>query len=402
MVRGQVHRGTPTDYEIELERIDRDIRELEDGALTIPIDVEEATRFAYRLYGRVSLTGNLAGFEVVQTVIDDTMRQVGPWADLCLLKANLDFKLHRLADARRDLEMVPGLADIPQARALRADLDLQQGRYEDARAGYENAIQENRTWDNLARLAYFKARMGDGEGAERLYVEAQDEITAKEMRSYAWVELQRGLLDLAYGRYAYVWAHYGRAAEAYSGYWLVDEHIAGLLGAQGKCDQAVALYERVAARVPRPDLQQAVGDMYVSLGQPYRARPWYEKALAAYLESARRGDVHYLHHLAAFYAEVRHNGSEAVRWAREDLRLRQNFSTQAALAWALYRAGRFAEALATMHQALSSGVRDAKLFFRAAMIYRAAGRTDAGARFFREAAEINPRYLDVHYSGTAP
>ena len=397
MVKGHLHKEGPTDYEIELGRINNDICELQAGALTAPIDVGMATKFAYRLYHRASLTGDLAEFEVVETAIDATMRQVGPWADLCLLKANLDFKLHRLADARRDLEMVPGLANVPQARALRADLDLQEGRYESALEGYENAIQENRTWDNLVRLAYFKARMGDVEGAEHLYIEAEEEITAKEMRSYAWVELQRGVLDLTHGRYECAGTHYERANEAYSGYWLVDEHIGGLLGAQGKYDQAVALYERVVARVPRPDLQQAVGDLYVSAGKSDRARPWHDKALAAYLESARRGDVHYLHHLAAFYADVRRDGAEAVRWAREDLELRQNFSTQAALAWALFRDGRFAEALAAMHQALSSGVRDAKLFFRAAMIHLAAGRTDESARFLREAAEINPHYVDVHY-----
>ena len=396
MVRGQAHEKRQTDYEIELEQIDRDISELEDGALTIPIDAGKATKFAYRLYHRASLTGNFAELEAVESAIDDAIRQIGPWADLCLLKANLDFKLHRLVDARHDLEMVPKLAYSPQARALSADLDLQEGRYEDARKGYEAVIKANRTWDNLVRLAYLRARMGEVEGAERLYIEAEDEITAKEMRSYAWVELQRGLLELAHGRYESAWAYYERANEAYSGYWLVDQHIAELLGAQGKFDEAVALYERVIVRVPRPEFQQALGDLYVSMGEPARARPWHEKALAAYLESVQRGDVHYLHHLADFYAAVREDGGEAVRWARKDLELRQNFSTQAALAWALYRDGRFAEALDAMHKALSSGVRDAKLFFQAAMIHLAAGRTEEGKRFLREAAEINPRYHEVH------
>ncbi len=395
-MRGGAPKEGPTDYEIELERIDRDLSELGDGALADPIDVEEATRFTYRLYHRVSLTGRLAEFDAVETAIDRAIRQVGPWADLCLLKANIDFKLHRLTEARRDLEMARGLADTPQGRALRADFDLQEGKYEEARRGYEDVIREYPTWDNLVRLAYFKAKMGDAEGAEQLYVEAEDEITAKEMRSYAWVELQRGLLDLAHGRYENARAHYERADAAYSGYWLVDEHIAGLLVGQGRFEDAVALYEQVVARVPRPDLQQALGDLYAAMGEPDRALPWHEKALAAYIESAQRGDVHYLHHLAAFYADVHQDGAEAVRWAREDLRLRPNFSTQAALAWTLYRNGRFDEALPIMQQALSSGVRDANLLSRAGMIYQAAGRIDEGKRCLREAAEINPHYQDVH------
>jgi tetratricopeptide (TPR) repeat protein len=396
VVKGQAHSERPTDYEVELERIDRDISELEDSALAIPVDAATASMFAYRLYHRASLTGNLAELEAVETAIDDTMRQIGPWADLCLLKANMDFKLHRLVGARHDLEMVPELADVPQARALKADLDLQEGRYEAAREGYEGVIKDYRTWDNLARLAYFKARIGDVEGAEQLYIEAEDEITAKEMRSYAWVELQRGLLDLTHGRYESARAHYEQAGKAYSGYWLVDKHMADLLGALGEFDEAVALYEEVVTRVPGPDLQQALGDLYASMGELDQARLWHEKALAAYLESVQRGDVHYLHHLADFYADVREDGAEAVRWARKDLELRQNFSTHAALAWALYRDSRFAEALDAVHKALSSGVRDAKLFLQAGMIHLAAGRTDEGKQFLREAAEINPHYQEVH------
>jgi hypothetical protein len=57
-----------------------------------------------------------------------------------------------------------------------------------------------------------------------------------------------------------------------------------------------------------------------------------QKALAGYLESGRRGEVHYWHHLADYYADVGKDGSQAVVWARRDLQLRANFSTQAALA----------------------------------------------------------------------
>jgi tetratricopeptide (TPR) repeat protein len=387
---------TRTDFEIELEQIDKDITELESGSRNGLTNIERTTRFAHGLFRRASLTGSFAHFEMTENVINDAIRRVGPWPDLCFLKANLDFKFHRLGKVKQDLEMAPPLANCSSGRVLQADLDLQGGRYEEAKTGYQNAIQEDRSWGNLARLAHFKGKMGDEAGAEQLYLEAEDEITAKEMRSYAWVELQRGLLDLAHGRYEDTWAHYCCAKKAYTGYWLVDEHIAELMGAEARFGDAISLYEKVVARVAKPELKQAIGELYVLLGKPSEAEPRYEEALASYLESAERGHVHYYHHLADFYSDVREEGGEAVKWARKDLELRPNFATEAALAWALYRLGRMADAFDLINRALSCSVRDAQLFYKAGMIYLATGHAGEGKNLLEQAAKINPHYGNFH------
>lgn len=385
-----------TDYEAELGRIEGEIAELAPTALSAPIDIEAATRFVYRRYQRASLTGSLPELDVAKAEVDAATREFGTWSDLCMLRALIDFKLHRNAAVRRDLEMAPGLAESPQGRALAADLELQEGRYEAARRGYEAVIERERSWDNLARLAHLEAKLGDFESADRLYIEAEDEITAKQMRSFAWVELQRGLLGLSVGDYGRALTHYARAEQAYSGFWLVDQHLAQLLAAQGRLDEALALYEAVVVRTSKPELQQALGDLYLATGSPERARHCHDKALAAYLQSARRGDVHYFHHLVEFYADVVEDGAEAVRWARKDLELRPNPSTHAALAWALYRDGRFDSALDAVQTALSFGVREAQLLFRAGTIHQAAGQAEAGQQLLDDAAEINPRHERLH------
>lgn len=385
-----------SDFDVELGRIDQDIRELEPEALSNHADSQTTTRFVYRLYQRGSLSGSFADLEVAEDAIDKAIGKLGPLADLYFLKANLDFKFHRLAEVRRDLETAPGLRASFQGRVLEADLDFQEGRYDDARRSYESLIADNRIWDNLARFAYLKSKMGDEAAAEQLYDEAEDELTSKEMRSYAWVELQKGVLDMTHGRYENARAHYERADQAYSGYWLVQEHMAELLGALGEFEKAVELYESVIARVPRPEFQQALGEIYSLMGKPEQAQRCHKEALAAYLESAQRGGVHYYHHLADFFADVREDGAETVKWARKDVELRANFSTQAALAWGLYRNGQFSEALDTMNQALSSGVRDARLFFQTAMIHLSAGGNGEGSLYLQMAAEINPHYRDFH------
>jgi len=219
---------------------------------------------------------------------------------------------------------------------------------------------------------------------------------AKEMRAFAWVELQRGVLDLAHGRHAEAETHYARAARAYSGWWLVDEHRAELLAAQGDLAGAAALYETVVAAVPRPELHQALGQLYALMERPGRARSQFVQARAGYLAPVRRGGVHSLHHLADFYAEAMIDGAKALEWARRDLALRETFSTQAALAWALLRDGQAAEAAAWMDRALASGVKDAHLCAQAAAVFEAAGDGAKAATMRDLARSINPRLGPFH------
>jgi tetratricopeptide (TPR) repeat protein len=132
------------------------------------------------------------------------------------------------------------------------------------------------------------------------------------------------------------------------------------------------------------------------MGQADPAEACYEQARNAYVQSAARGEVHFLHHLVDFYCDVRRDGAEAVRWARKDLALRKNFMTLASLAWALYRAGEFAEARETMSEALLSGASDAHLFYQAAMIHQAAAVNGQAEKYLHLAVSINPHYDSFH------
>jgi tetratricopeptide (TPR) repeat protein len=379
-------------YAEELARAEIDVAELEARRQRHPGDLEKRVRLAYRLFHRASLTGGMAHFEVVETTILETIHEFGPKEDLCLLKANLDFRFHRLAEVRRDLEMCPLLSGRVEGRVLLADLDFQEGRYEQARLGFEQLIAENRTWDNLARLAHWKSKLGEIAEADQLYEEAEDDLTAKQMRSYAWLELQRGVLALTHGRYADAWRNYRRANEAYPGHWHTDEHFAELLAAEGRFEEAAALFQKVIERAPKPEIQQALGELYLFTGRSEEAQPWLDRALATYLESVRRGGVHYFHHLADFYADARPEPAEAVRWARKDLEMRSNFSTQTAMAWALYRNGQLSEGLEHMRLALSSGVQDARIYAAAATLFEAAGQNAESLSWAEAALRVNSKH----------
>src|SRR5271163_929760 len=376
-------------YAAEMRRIDEDIAKTE-AACSGPTDPERITRHVHRLYQKASISGDLAGLTAGEHTIDDAIPLLSNPADLYLLKANAAFKLHKLAAVESALLAVPSVYDSDEGRLTRADLDFQHGHYSAAESGYLEVLQRERSWGALARLAHLCGKMGDVTGADRLYEEAEDQLTAKEMRAYAWLEVQRGLLDFAHGRLREARSHYRRAEAAYPGYWLVEEHIAELLGAEGRYEEAAGIFERVVSAIDRPDLDQAIGELYELADQSGPAVYWKERALSAYLQSAQRGEVHYYHHLVDYYAEVAEDGGEAVRWAYKDLQLRENFATQAALAWALYRDRRFGDAVHWIERALASGVVDALLYFRAGEIYRAAGNKGEGRNLRGRALNFNP------------
>ena len=383
-------------YAEELARAEEDIAGLESRLKVRPRDLEQRVRLLYRMFHRASLTGAMEFFEALGTATAEAIAEFGPIEDLCLLKANLDLRFHRLAEARQDLELAPLLPGRSEGRVVLADIDFQLGRYDEARSALEAVIAEKPTWDNLARLAYWESKLGDAKLADRLYEEAEEELTAKQMRSYSWLELQRGVLALQHGLYDGARLHYRRAEESYPGHWHTDEHLAELLAAEERFSEAEALFKQVIARVPKPELQQALGELYLLTGRAEEAQPWFDRALAAYLESVRRGGVHYFHHLADFYADAREVPAEAVRWARMDAAMRPNFSTQAALAWALHRNGDAFEAVQCIRLALASGARDAGIFSIAAAVLEAGGNSKEGRRYAQAALEINPRHGNFH------
>lgn len=66
-----------TDFEMELERIDRAIGELEAGAFALPIDSERATKYVYLVYQRASLSGDLAAFDVAEELLKRAIEELG-------------------------------------------------------------------------------------------------------------------------------------------------------------------------------------------------------------------------------------------------------------------------------------------------------------------------------------
>lgn len=238
-----------SDYEVELANLDRALADA---------DADPARRLQL-LDARASLTGDLDDLEQVSQLVDRLLA-ISETDDLLLQRAAVSLELHRLDAAAAALVRLAQPAH-PRARQLGADLARQRGRVDEAQREDEALLARGRTWDRLARVAYGERRRGHERRADRLYAEAQAELSAWEMRRYAWLELQRGLIDLDRRRFDAAVDHFRRADRAYSGHWLVEEHLAEALAATGRTEEAEAIYRRVVASTQHPEYLAALADL---------------------------------------------------------------------------------------------------------------------------------------------
>jgi tetratricopeptide (TPR) repeat protein len=395
-VAPRLHHRAPgrTDFDVEIGALDAEIASLRASSGTAQPDA--SVRLAYRMYTHAALTGRADDFNGLAAFVDRLRHDLGPQRDIVLLRSTLDLRVHRLDEARAQLEAAPLLADDPEAQLIAADIDLQRGRYESAHSVYRQVVDRVPSWPALARLASLTALRGDAALADDLYARAADEMTAKEMRAFAWLAVQRGQLAFVHGRYDDAESHYRLAQRAYSGYWLVEEYLGELRAAERRFDDALEHYHRAVALAARPDLLQQLGDVYAVMGRIDEARRWHEQALEGYLTSVRRGEVQFFHHLAGFYADVAHDGGQAVAWAQRDAQLRPSAATDDMLAWALYVDGQIGEAQRVANRALAAGIVDTHLYYHASTIKATAGDAAGATDLTRVLHDLNPRYRDFH------
>ena len=322
-------------------------------------------------------------------------------------RAHAAFSLHHFTSARDDARQL--LSFDPTKRApleLLGDALMELGDYADAGEVYSRVDREFESDDaqaaTEARLARWAQLHGDVETARRRYeaavrvTEGTSDVPAAPPLIRAWVRVQAGQFDFLCGRWDDAEKRYVAALAAKPDDWPALDHLAELRAAQKRYDEAVATYTKLVGRVPRPELFQAVGDVYREMGKSEDAKTWHTRALAAYRQATERGSSHYLHHLAGYFCDVESNPTEAVRWAREDLKVRHSVYAYDALAWALYAAGDYKAASEAADKALALNTADAHLLYHASLIYARAGDARKAQASLKRAAEVNPHFMSFH------
>lgn len=286
---------------------------------------------------------------------------------------------------------------------LLGDALLELGDYDGATAAYKKMEElDSGTVATETRLAHLALLRGDSATARRRYLVALDQATGSSFPSaetIAWCHWQLGEVDMATGEYRKAERHYGDALVAFSGYPHAITSLARYRAVQGDIKAAIETFEKLVGKHADPIDEAALGDLYKLAGRDADAQRRYSEVERVSQQSKLYSAL-YNRHLVLFWADHDMKTDEAYARAKKEYETRRDVYGADALAWSALKAGKLAEAQTAIKDALRLGTEDARLFYHAGMIARAAGDRNGAADFLRRAIKLN-RYFDPLQSRVA-
>jgi tetratricopeptide (TPR) repeat protein len=287
------------------------------------------------------------------------------------------------------------------AFAVEGDAYTDIGDYELARTAYDTVQALGRlttppfmlAYMSDSRLAYLRYLHGESAEAVRLMKESIEAALQANIprENLAWLYFELGERYFQSGALEDAELSYKSGIAADPDHYRSLAGLAKVRAAQGKFEESIQLYQRSVAIIPFPAYVVELGNVYKKVGKVREAQQQYE--LVEYI--GHLGELNRVlanRELALFYADQGIKLSQALELARNELEVRHDIYTWDALAWVLYKNGRFEEAGQAVEKALSLHTNDPQLLFHAGMIYHSLGKDTNADDFLSRALKTNPHF----------
>jgi tetratricopeptide (TPR) repeat protein len=391
---------------------ERAIQTMQSRVQRDPKDPAAYSSLGAAFFQRARETGDVEDFQLAEQALNKSLAlnnadfsaepAYSTMAEVCMGE-------HRFSDAITYAQkaLALGSGDL-SSFAIVGDANADMGDYERAAIAYsrldssgDSAAQPRNVYVRDSRISYLKFVSGDTPGAIRLMQSAVAAGTEARLpaENLAWLYYELGEYEFQTGDMGTANHAYLTALNIHPGDYRAMAGLGKLRGTQGRFDEAINLYRSAIAVVPMPMFVAELGDVYHQAGNPVEARKQYQ--LVEYI--GMLGHINQVLHnrdLALFYADHDLKLDEALALARKEFEVRHDIYTWDALAWALFKNGKYQEASDASEHALRPGTRDALLFFHAGMIAGRLGQTAQARQKLQTALNINPGF-HVIYAGVA-
>lgn len=346
-----------------------------------------------------ALTGDVTHYVSAQEAITQASTLAGSGSFLPLMtRARFAFAVHQVDAADKDLKQFLTknlLNDVEKNTVLgiRSDIKYHKGQLEEALGGYRASIGQRATSQNISRLGWYYLTTGQPDLARKAY----DDVIPiarqfNEPQQYAWALLMRGIVDLETGKLDEALRFFKQADGVFSGWYLIQEHIAEVYASTGKFNEAEALYLKVLERAPNGEFMDALADVYDSMERPDDAAAWRVKAKAAYERDLKAlPSSAYGHALDHYLTQDKARALELAQ-ANHDLRPGMEAKLKLAQAHMLHAQTDKAEAL--LDAIMQSPYRTSEFLATASKFYAKRGDQTLATQYAQDAKALNPGAMD--------
>lgn len=353
---------------------------------------------AQAFLGQARLTGHYSDYGHAQAALEKAFSIDGCAA--YKTRAMLNLTLHRVDEAQKDILILDGHKkvnshSIAALEGLKGEVAFQQGRYEEAGLHYQKSFDSRPLPRSMARMAVYQWKMGDYSGAELAFTEAESLSHQKEGLFLAWINLQRGLMDLDQGRYNDALVHYQMADRKLPHWWLVEEHIAEIHTLTGRLPEAESAYRRLIQSTGNPEFMDALAEVLVD-GEPSREREkeadsLIRQAETTYDERLKTFPEATLGHALDHFLRFGEDHDRAIVMAQKNVNLRPGSEAYVLLAKAHLKGGDAAAAGEAIQVALDRPWMNADLCDTAADVFERLGQGNKATAYREMARRINPK-----------
>lgn len=312
--------------------------------------------------------------------------------------AHCEFSNHDFAAARdHAIDLIAINPGKSEPYAILGDAQLELGDYNAAAQAFAEmqrlSPENSGTETRLARAAFLRGKTEEAtahlSGALSL-LSSQPEPPAQAL---AWCRWQLGETAFSTGDYPTAERFYRDALTAAPDYFRALAGVGRISAARGDLAGAITFYEQAVRIAPATDFMAALGDLYSLAGRTADAAVRYELVEQLGEHSRKVHNSTFNRNLAIFYADHDLKPEEAYTLAQGEYSAgRHDVYGADALAWTALKSGRIAEAQTVMKEALRLGTLDARLFYHAGMIARAAGEKPEAIGYLKRTLAQNPHF----------
>jgi len=382
--------------------IEQSIRFLESRIKRDPDDFIAGNKLAGYFLQRVRETGDLAYLTLAAQRAKASLATMPPERNTAGLMAltQVEFVSHDFEAARDHARRLIELQrDESAPYQLLGDALLELGDYDRAkeafrqmaRSGADQGLTRVAIEQRRARLAALRGDTAAAQRALRSALILALAIPAPPRETIAWCRWQLGETAFSVGDYAAAERHYRDTLTTFPDYFRALASLGRVRAARGDLTEAIKHYERAVYLLPDPAFVAALGDLFKLTRQDRQAAAQYALVEAIAQLSAASGLL-YNRQQALFHADHDMKPQEAYANAAKEYAVRKDIYGADALAWTALKAGKLPEAQAAMTAALRLGTQDAKLFFHAGMIAKAAGERRSARDYLRRTLTLSPQF----------